>query len=279
MIKKRLLKIAKLLLVSILSVQLLYGVWLLARMLVFDYFTIPTESMYPTLKPGDKVVVNKLKMGARIYTDLHFNPEGQELKAFRMKGFSGVRHNDIVVFNEANHWGRLFFRINNVFCKRCIALPGDSISAVEGHYHNNNYDGVLGLEGEQARLGNTPDSLLQGFWIPPYCNGWNIKNFGPVYVPRKDDVVKVNALEAALYEVMLEWELGKDVTWDWGKNEAYANGRLLRKHRFRHNYYYMAGDNVMNSCDSRYWGAVPEEYIVGVVTVTLNKKRKGIWQD
>lgn len=279
MIKKRLLKIAKLLLVSILSVPLLYGVWLLARMLVFDYFTIPTESMYPTLKPGDKVVVNKLKMGARIYTDLHFNPEGQELKAFRMKGFSGVRHNDIVVFNEANHWGRLFFRINNVFCKRCIALPGDSISAVEGHYHNNNYDGVLGLEEEQARLGNTPDSLLQGFWIPPYCNGWNIKNFGPVYVPRKDDVVKVNALEAALYEVILEWELGKDVTWDWGKNEAYANGRLLRQHRFRHNYYYMAGDNVMNSCDSRYWGAVPEEYIVGVVTVTLNKKRKGIWQD
>lgn len=279
MIKKRLLKIAKLLLVSILSVPLLYGVWLLARMLVFDYFTIPTESMYPTLKPGDKVVVNKLKMGARIYTDLHFNPEGQELKAFRMKGFSGVRHNDIVVFNEANHWGRLFFRINNVFCKRCIALPGDSISAVEGHYHNNNYDGVLGLEEEQARLGNTPDSLLQGFWIPPYCNGWNIKNFGPVYVPRKDDVVKVNALEAALYEVMLEWELGKDVTWDWGKNEAYANGRLLRQHRFRHNYYYMAGDNVMNSCDSRYWGAVPEEYIVGVVTVTLNKKSKGIWQD
>lgn len=279
MIKKRLLKVAKLLLASILSVPLLYGVWLLARMLVFDYFTIPTESMYPTLKPGDKVVVNKLKMGARIYTDLHFNPEGQELKAFRMKGFSGVRHNDIVVFNEANHWGRLFFRINNVFCKRCIALPGDSISAVEGHYHNNNYDGVLGLEEEQARLGNTPDSLLQGFWIPPYCNGWNIKNFGPVYVPRKDDVVKVNALEAALYEVMLEWELGKDVTWDWGKNEAYANGRLLRQHRFRHNYYYMAGDNVMNSCDSRYWGAVPEEYIVGVVTVTLNKKRKGIWQD
>ena len=279
MIKKRLLKIAKLLLVSILSVPLLYGVWLLARMLVFDFFTIPTESMYPTLKPGEKVVVNKLKMGARIYTDLHFNPEGQELKAFRMKGFSGVRRNDIVVFNEANHWGRLFFRINNVFCKRCIALPGDSISAVEGHYHNNNYDGVLGLEEEQARLGNTPDSLLQGFWIPPYCNGWNIKNFGPVYVPRKDDVVKVNALEAALYEVMLEWELGKDVTWDWGKNEAYANGRLLRQHRFRHNYYYMAGDNVMNSCDSRYWGAVPEEYIVGVVTVILNKKSKGIWQD
>ena len=266
MMKKGLITFVKYLLVAFLSVPLLYGAWLLARMLVFDYFTIPTESMYPTLKPGYKVVVNKLNMGARIYTDLNFSLEGQELKAFRLKGYSSVKHNDIVVFNEANHWGKLYFRINNVFCKRCIALPGDSISAVNGHYKNNNYDDVLCLEDEQTRLENTPDSLIQGFWIPPYYSvGWNIKNFGPIYVPRKDDVVNIHALEAALYEVILEWETGKDITWDWDKNEAYAGGKPFTKHRFKHNYYFMAGDNVMNSCDSRYWGPVPEEYIVGIV--------------
>lgn len=102
-------KIVKYLFATFLSVPLLYGAWLLARMLVFDYFTIPTESMYPTLKPGDKVIVNKLKMGARIYMDLNFNLKGQELKSFRMKGYSGVKHNDIVVFNEANHWGKINF--------------------------------------------------------------------------------------------------------------------------------------------------------------------------
>lgn len=270
--KIRLIKVVKYLLASMLTVPLLYGAWLLARMLVFDYFTIPTESMYPTLKPGDKVIVNKLKMGARIYTDLNFNLKGQELKSFRMKGYSGVKHNDIVVFNEANHWGKLFFRINNVFCKRVIALPGDSISAVNGHYHNNNYDEVLGIEEEQAHLENTPDSLIQGFWVPPYVNGWNIKNFGPLYVPRKDDVVKIDALEAAIYEVILEWEMGKDITWDREKNEAYANGKRMVQHKWQHNYYYMAGDNVMNSCDSRYWGVVPEEYIVGIVTKVIKNK-------
>lgn len=264
--KQKVWKIVRYLFTVFLSVPLFYGAWLLARMLCFDYFTIPTESMYPSLKPGDKVVVNKLKMGARIYTDLNFNTEGQELKAFRMKGYRGVKHNDIVVFNFANHWGKINFIINNVFCKRCIGLPGDSISAKNGHYVNNNYDEVLCLEKEQTRLENTPDSLIrEGFWIPPYYNGWNIKNFGPMYIPRKGDRININALEAAVYEVMLEWELGKTITWNREKNEAYADGVRIKYHQWQHNYYFMAGDNVLNSCDSRSWGVVPEEYIVGVV--------------
>ncbi len=269
--RNTILHFVKYLFAAFLSVPLLYGAWLLARMLVFDYFTIPTESMYPTLKPGDKVIVNKLRMGARIYTDLNFNTEGQELKAFRLKGYSGVKHNDIVVFNECNHWGKINFIINNVFCKRCIGLPGDSVSAVNGHYQNNNYDEVLCLESEQALLENTPDSIIrEGFWIPPYYyNGWNIKNFGPMYVPRKGDITKITALEAAIYKVILEWELGKEITWDRDKNEAYAGGKRLTQHWWQHNYYFMAGDNVMNSCDSRYWGVVPEEYIVGVVSKVI----------
>ena len=264
-------KLYKCLLMACFVVPLSYCFWLLSRVFIFDYFTIPTESMWPTLRSGDKVVVNKLTMGARIYTDLNFNLDGQELKSFRLKGFRGVRHNDIVVFNFANHGGKINFIINNVFCKRCIALPGDSISAVNGHYHNNNYDDVLGVFNEQENLQNTPDSLIEGFWIHPYNNGWNIKNFGPLYVPRKDDVISIHALEASIYEVILEWELGKDITWDWDKNEAYADGKVLRNHRFLHNYYFMAGDNVINSCDSRYWGVVPEEFIVGVVASILKK--------
>lgn len=261
-----LLKWAGCILAACLSAPLLYGVWLLARMLLFDYFTIPTDSMYPTLRPGDKVIVNKLRMGARIYTDLHFNTEGQELKAFRMKGYSGVGRNDIVVFNLANHWGRINFIINNVFCKRCIGLPGDSVGAVNGHYVNNNFDGTLCTDAQQRQLEHTADTLIEeGYGIPPYRNGWNIKDFGPVYVPRKGDVMRVNALEAAVYKAVLEWETGEEITCDWEADEAYSDGRRMTHHKWRHNYYFMAGDNVLNSCDSRYWGVVPEEYIVGVV--------------
>ncbi|MDE5585508.1 MAG: S26 family signal peptidase, partial [Muribaculaceae bacterium] len=66
--------------------------------------------------------------------------------------------------------------------------------------------------------------------------------------------------------IILEWETGKAITFDWDKDSAYADGSPLESHTFTHGYCFMAGDNVSDSNDSRYWGLVPEEYIVGVVT-------------
>ena len=86
-----------------------------------------------------------------------------------------------------------------------------------------------------------------------------------MYVPRKGDVIRITPLEAALYGFILEWELGQEITRDWDTDEVRADGHMLTRHRFKHNYYFMAGDNVLDSDDSRFWGLVPEEYIVGVV--------------
>ena len=134
------------------TVVLLYILWLLCRVFLFDQFVIPTESMIPTLIPGDRVVVDKTIAGARIYSDFQFNSEGVELKSWRTRGVRRIRHNDIVVFNFPHHDGRVNFIINNVYAKRCVALPGDTISIEEGYYRNNNHKGVLGLESAQNAL-------------------------------------------------------------------------------------------------------------------------------
>lgn len=260
---------------AIISVAIIYGVWLLMRVCVFDYFTIPTNSMYPTLKPGDMVIVNKLLIGARIYTNFDFKTEGQPLESFRMKGIRSIQHNDIVVFNIPIHKDSICFVINHNMCKRIVALPGDSLSVVGGCYKNNNYKDSLGLQSMQKKLIETSDSTMQGMGIvldahPFEQNvGWKIKSFGPMYVPRCGDVVNISAREGAVYRRLLEWELGKKITWDWQKNVVYANGKLIKRHIFKHNYYFCAGDNVLDSNDSRYWGLVPEEYIIGVVVKPL----------
>lgn len=256
----------------------LYGMWLLCRAFLFDQFVIPTDSMRPTLVPGDRVIVDKTIMGARIYKDFDFNSEGGELKCLRTRGTRRIKYNDIVVFNYPQHNWHISFVINNVFCKRCIALPGDTIWSDNGYYKNNNYEGVLGVEEEQRKLSSIEGSSLPGELACafPY-NGHlkqTIKNLLPVYVPRKGDVVAVTPYMAAYYRMYLEWETGKSLSWDWDKNIVYGDGKPLKRHTFQHNYYFMAGDNVMDSNDSRNWGLLPEEYIVGVVThISYSKDR------
>ena len=252
------------------SAILLYGVWLMCRAFLFDLFVIPSDSMCPTLIPGDRVIVDKTIMGARIYSDFHFCPEGGELRCWRTKGTSGVKRDDIVIFNFPHHDWHISFVINNVFCKRCLALPGDTIWTEDGYYRNNNYEGVLGIE-EQQRILSIPEESALPTELAcafPYDSHFpqTIKNLLPVYVPRRGDVVALTPYIATYYKIYLEWETGREISWDWDANEVYADGQPLKRHTFLHNYYFMAGDDVMDSSDSRNWGLVPEEYIVGVVT-------------
>lgn len=231
--------------------------------------------MMPTLVPGNRIFVNKTLLGARLYRDFHFNSSGIELQSMRTKGLREMRHNDIVVFNVPVNDDQIKFIINYVYCKRCIGLPGDSVSIVNGYYHNNNFKGVLGIEENQRMLSQMPDSLIptQAFKTLPYdehLKGWTIKNFGPLYVPRKGDRIFITPKEAVLYRRILEWELKRKLTVDWKSQKVWVGKHLLQTYTFCHDYYFMAGDNVQNSCDSRYWGFAPDDYIVGVVTAIID---------
>lgn len=262
-----------LMIVIIIVVMLYFAI----RIFVVDWFRIPTESMMPTLVSGDNVVVDKTLIGARIYTDFHFNPKGGELRSVRTRGRRDIRHNDIVIFNKANHKRKIKFIINNVYCKRCIALPGDTISIVNGYYKNNNYDQPLGIEAEQERIVNTPDSILNNMRVLRAMPKdrhfhWTIRNFGPMYIPRKGDVMMITPESATIHKVILEWETGKEIGINWQDSVVTADGKPFKMHRFEHNYYFMAGDHVINSDDSRYKGPVPEEYIVGIVTHVINSE-------
>ena len=241
--------------------------YFLCRIFVADQFVIPSDSMYPTLQIGDRVWVNKLVMGARIYDDLD-SASSSTLCSWRTRGIRKVKRNDILIFNFPINEDRIAFKINYVYAKRCVALPGDSISALDGYYRNSNWTGVLGNKHAQDYLNSIPDDKLDE-WIKytiPYDHRypWNIRNFGPIYVPRKGDVMRLDAKALLFYAKILEFETDKKFSLSTD-GKVLADGVPMEYHIFTHNYYFTVGDNVMNSHDSRYWGFVPEEYIVGVV--------------
>ena len=264
--------------ILLLIIVLLSLIYAIVRIFVADQFIIPTWSMSPTLVAGDRVVVNKLIMGARLYTDFDFKQNGQELKSIRMKGLRGLRHNDIVVFNYPQVGGRIAFKINYVYCKRCVALPGDTLSIVNGIYKNNNYGDTLGLHTVQLRLAAVDETQYstEARAVYPFDArvGWTFKNMGPLYIPRKGDIMTLTPKEGTVYKVLLEFETGKRVTVNWDKDLVLLDGKPTNRYEWTNNYYFMAGDNVFDSMDSRYWGLVPEDYIVGVVQMISYSKDK-----
>ncbi len=235
-----------------------------ALIFFIDSFMVKGDSMEPTYHSGQRIYVNKLLMGARIYRSYDF--ASTRLSSFRMPGLRRLSVGDIVIFNYPFVGGKdtIGFKINYVYAKRCMGVPGDSVRIVNGFYRDEERR-IVGESEYQYRLHDIPDSLLMKMKGCYYAmNGWNVKNFGPVYVPGKGDKVTVGESDFLWYKKLIKYETGFMPTID-SLGQVSLDGKILREYTFKGNWYFLGGDNVLNSRDSRYFGLVPEEYIVGIV--------------
>lgn len=262
----------KWLIVVAIAVLAVVPLHLLRRAFVADSFVSRGFSMEPTVYDGTKVYVNKLKMGARIYTSFDF--DSHILKSFRMPGFSDLKVGDLVVANYPYPYSKdtIGFKMNYVYLKRCIGVPGDTLRIVDGYYANSSVAGRIGDAASQSRLSRMSDEdvaaagFVNNAFQQDKSQRWTIRNFGPLYIPGKGDVVKITPDNVRMWRKMIMFETGfMPQVADTG--EILLDGMVLTEYKFRTDWYFLGGDNVLDSRDSRYIGLFPESYIVGIVDI------------
>ena len=232
-------------------------------------FRIPTDSMQPTLQPVDNILVNKSIMGARIF-NIWEAAEEKEVEIHRLPGLGKVKRNDVLVFHYPypHKNDSLSMHLLKYYVKRCIALPGDTMGIRKGHYYIKGINEPIGNIEAQKRIEklqkeNTRGIVMDAYPWDKYID-WTIQDFGPLHVPARGQTVVMDSTAVKLYRNLIEWEQKEKLTFQ-GK-EIFLGDSLIHEYRFRENYYFMGGDYMENSKDSRYWGLLPEPYIVGVAT-------------
>ena len=248
---------------------------LLIRVFLCNFYTVPSPSMEPTIQPGDFILANKWTYGARILTSLKFD-RNNDPPMVHVPGLGRIKRNDVVVFNfpYRHSWDTIRMDMEKIFVKRCIGLPGDSISVVEGFYHVAGLADALGYIPEQKQLAHNRSTLDYDILNPSMFRHfqWDIINLGPMYIPAKGSNVALTPKNFELYHKLITYETNANVFMK--DSLVYINDTLSHDYTFRGNWYWMAGDKVIDSQDSRYLGLIPEAYIIGKASMILTSKDK-----
>ncbi len=134
---------------------------------------------------------------------------------------------------------------------------------------------IVSIEPNIDTLPQEPMSMYPNSNEYPF-NTWTVDNYGPIHIPSKDETISLTKENIATYQRVIEVYEGN--TWLEKDGKAYINGTEAASYTFKQNYYWMMGDNRHQSADSRFWGFVPEDHIVGKPVFTWFSKEDKAYQ-
>jgi len=238
------------------------GVVLFLQAFFIQGYSTPTGSMENTILIGDRMFFNQFIYGSTSPRTIPFT--GIKLPYFKLPSVREPERGDVVNFEFPGNRDEVKPAEYVQYLKRIIGEPGDKIEITDRVLYVN--DRIFPNAAESKFMGSITPKGMTNPNIFPKNSGWNEDNYGPLHVPKKGDVIKLTASNFEQWQIFIKREGhnvylspdGSIMVDEIQKSEYVIEG----------NYYFMMGDNRNNSLDSRYWGFVPRENIVGKALVT-----------
>lgn len=224
---------------------------------VLASFQVPTGSMEDTVKAGDRLIVNRFLYGGT--TPYTIPLTSIRIPHIRVPGIRSVERGDVIVFDWPGERDRVEKPRQLWYVKRCIALPGDTVRIENRIVYVNGQQAGQPAHGKFLR----PYPLPAGARNPdifPRGARFNEDNYGPIAVPRKGTTISLNPENFDSLEVFIRRE-GHTATNLGGR--IFVDDRETDRYTVSRDYLFAMGDNRDNSLDSRYWGFVPVEDVIG----------------
>jgi signal peptidase I len=230
---------------------------------VLASFQVPTPSMEGTVMAGDMLFVNKYIFGGTTPPTIPILglliKKEIEIPYFRIPGFRDPARGDVIVFIFPGYLREVKASQFQYFLKRCVAVAHDTLRYVDKKLYVN---GAL-VERPRHGASLTPTVYPAGFVetvLFPETTEWNRDQYGPLVVPAEGDVIPLTMENLHQWKMFIQRE-GHEVS--VAGTSILIDGKPASSYRVQRDYVFGMGDNRDNSADSRYWGFIPKEYVIG----------------
>ncbi len=232
--------------------------FLLLNNFVIASFMVPTGSMENEVMTGDFLMVNKFIYGGCSPRNIPFTDV--RLPWFRLPAFKSVHRGDVIVFEFPGYREEVHPEAFTYYLKRCMAISGDTLQVINR---------VVYINGQRAPIPrnmkfNSPRMLPAQYAderIFPPTAPFNEDNYGPIVIPYKGMKLPLTANNLGMWDTFIQRD-GHKATLD-ARGNVLIDGKPNSTYVVEKNYLFGMGDNRDNSLDSRFWGFIPEENIVG----------------
>ncbi len=222
-------------------------------------FVVPTGSMENTVMTGDFLFVNKFIYGPSTPQVVPFF--NIPLPFYKFPAFREPKKGDVIVFIYPGDRDEIKSKEFQYYLKRCVAVGGDTLMVKNMQLYVN---GKLSPNPEHSKFIDVPVSPYDKFRTFPVGRGYTRDNYGPIRIPKSGDIINLSIDNFKEWDIFIQRE-GHKTEFD-GRN-IYIDGNKVNNYKVERDYCFGMGDNRNNSEDSRYWGFVPVENIVGTPIV------------